>query len=286
MLPTVKLDSATTPDGRTLDLFRHDDDFFIQLAGTVIMSSRAHASEEELARLACATLGDEPAPRILIGGLGLGYTLAATLRLVPPAAKVVVAELLEPVIRWNRTVLGHLAGNPLQDRRVQVVLGDVADLLAAQPEGFDAILLDVDNGPEGLTAEANEGLYGVRGLKTCRVALKPGGVLAVWSAFRSPRFTRALQHVGFKVDEVPCRPRSGARGGARSHVVWVARRPRRDHATGRPPGHRDGRRRPADHGGAKPKPPTRAPAKGRRPARKDGKRRPPRGGGRRGTSDR
>jgi len=223
MLPTVKLDSAPMPNGVPLELFRHDEDFFIQQGTLVVMSSRAHASEEELARQACAGLADRPKPCVLVGGLGLGYTMAEALTLLPKKGTVMVAEILEPVIRWNREILGHLAGHPMQDPRAQVIHGDVADIVLSSTDRFDGIMLDVDNGPDGLICKTNDRLYSPAGLAGIWRALRPNSVVAVWSAFQSTDFTRRLRRAGFAVTEVPFRPRGGTKG-SKSHHIWVARR--------------------------------------------------------------
>jgi len=186
------------------------------------MNSRVHGSEDALGELACAKIADRPRPRVLIGGLGMGYTLSAALHGLGAEGRVVVAELVPTVVVWNRGPLGHLAGHPLQDDRVTVREIDVARITRAEPRAYDAILLDVDNGPKGLTRKGNDRLYGLSGLREVFASLRPGGVLAVWSAGPDPAFTQRLRTVGFKVDEVCVRTR-GARGGAR-HTVWIAER--------------------------------------------------------------
>ena len=220
MRPTIKLDSAQTPDGRTLDLFQHDEEFFIQQGRITVMSSRAHSSEEELARLGLEKVKGRSAPVVLVGGLGLGFTLRATLDCLPKAAKVVVAEIMEPVVRWNREIFGHLAGHPLQDKRVEVHLGDVTELISTSSNQFDAILLDVDNGPEAFVVGTNIDLYTDVGLAICHNALRSGGVLAVWSSHSSKHFTKRLKSSGFNVEECRCSPRG--KKGARSHLLWIA----------------------------------------------------------------
>ena len=183
------------------------------------MNSRVSGSEEALATIALARLHG-PAPRILIGGLGMGFTLRAALAALGPQAGVVVAELVPAVIRWARGAMAEVFGASLADPRVEVREADVADVIAAARSAYDAILLDVDNGPEGLTRDANDRLYDVAGLGTAKAALRAGGILAVWSSAPDRGFTRRLRQAGYDVDEVPVRAR-GKRGGAR-HVLWLA----------------------------------------------------------------
>jgi len=173
-----------------------------------------------LAELACARVADRPRPRVLIGGLGMGYTLASALRQLGAGARVVVAELVPEVVEWNHGPLADLAGHPLQDTRVTVREVDVARILQAEHQAYDAILLDVDNGPDGLSLQSNNWLYSLAGLDAAFAALKPEGVLAVWSASPDRSFTRRLRQAGFAVDEVPVRAR-GQRGGGR-HTIWIA----------------------------------------------------------------
>jgi spermidine synthase len=221
MQPYKTLDCVVTPDGRELVLSRRGDAFHIHIDRDELMASRGHGSEEELARLALAALPHRPAARVLVGGLGMGYTLRAALDAVGPAATVTVAEVFPAVVAWNQGVLGPLAGNPLADPRARVVQADVADALARAETPFDAILLDVDNGPEALTLESNQRLYTPAGLRTLHAALAAGGVLAVWSANDDPRFAHRLEQTGFHVTTRFARARHGK--GAR-HVVFVAQR--------------------------------------------------------------
>lgn len=223
MTPWILLDSAAVPgnDGE-LRLYRRNDEFSIKVVGgSELMNSRVHGSEQALAEQTCARLADSVKPRLLIGGLGMGFTLAAALRHVGDQARVVVAELVPAVVEWNRGLLGECAGHPLQDPRVTVREGDVARVLKAGQQAYDAILLDVDNGPEGLTRRQNDWLYGMDGLNAAYAALRPRGVLAVWSAGPDPAFLQRLRKVGFKVDEV--RVRAHGSKGAR-HIIWFARR--------------------------------------------------------------
>ncbi len=224
MNPWILLDRSPIPgSGGELRLYQRGEEFSIAIAGGgELMSSRVHGSEEALAELACTHLAGHPAPRLLIGGLGMGFTLAAALRHLPASADVLVAELLPAVVEWNRGVLGTLAGHPLDDERARVQVGDVGQLLRAHRRAFDAILLDVDNGPEGLTRRENDWLYSMTGLETAFDALQPGGVLTVWSAGGDPVFTERLRQAGFEVEAQRVRafgPGKGAR-----HTIWIARR--------------------------------------------------------------
>jgi len=223
MTPWTHLDSATVPgNGGELRLYRRGAEFSIKIAGRgELMNSRSHGSEDALAEQTCARLAGCHAPRLLIGGLGMGYTLAAALRCAGDHAQVTVAELVPAVVDWNRGPLGEVAGQPLQDPRVTVYQGDVARVLLDRPQAYDAILLDVDNGPEGLTRSENDWLYGIDGLNAAYAALRPRGVLAVWSAGPDRDFLQRLHKVGFEVDEV--RVRAHGSKGAR-HVIWFARR--------------------------------------------------------------
>ncbi len=217
------LDTGPVPDSTsTMELFERPGEVAIRVDGRELMSSRMHGSEDALADLACDIVGDRPRARILVGGLGMGFTLAAALRRVGPAAQVVVAELVPAVVRWHRGPLGQVAGHPLDDPRAGLFEGDVGAAIREEQGAWDAILLDVDNGPHGLTRVANDWLYGWHGLEAAREALRPGGVLAVWSAAPDAPFTKRLQKAGFDVSVEPVRSR-GKKGGQR-HIVWVARR--------------------------------------------------------------
>jgi len=221
MIPWELLDKAPVPgNSKELRLYRRGREFSIRVNGCELMNSRAHGSEDALAELACARVADRPRPRVLIGGLGMGYTLASALRRLGASARVVVAELVPEVVQWNRGPLADLAGHPLQDTRVTVREVDVARILQAEHQAYDAILLDVDNGPDGLSLQSNNWLYSPAGLDAAFAALKPEGVLAVWSASPDRSFTRRLRQAGFAVDEVPVRAR-GQRGGGR-HTIWIA----------------------------------------------------------------
>jgi spermidine synthase len=218
--PWIVRGRARAEGGGELTLHQRDHEFVIRVDGRELMSSRRHGSEDELARIGCAGLG--PSPRVLVGGLGLGFTLRAALEVLPAGARVVVAELVDAVVAWNRDVLGHLAGHPLRDPRVEVIVGDVADAIRAPGEGFDGILLDMDNGPEALVRADNAALYAPAGLAAVRAALRPGGAVAVWSADRDEAFARALRRAGFdaRVHDVEIVP---GRRGAR-HAIFVGRR--------------------------------------------------------------
>lgn len=217
------LDSARAPGaGGELLFYKRGDEFSIRVSGTELMNSRQHGSEEELAELAVECLRNRQELRLLIGGLGMGYTLASALRCMSPADQVVVAELVPAVVRWNQEHMGHLAGNPLKDPRVQVREMDVAKVMQKEQKAWDAIMLDVDNGPEGLTRKGNNWLYGINGLSAAYFALRPGGVLAVWSAGPDKGFAQRLQKIGYEVNELRVRARR-TRGD--NHTIWLAIRP-------------------------------------------------------------
>jgi spermidine synthase len=213
------LGQTLSPDGTALKLVRRGDEYVILADGAVLMSSRVHGSEEALASFACRRARTLRHPSVLIGGLGMGFTLLATLDLLPPDATVVVAELLPAVVEWNRGPLGPLAGHPLEDVRVRVETGDVAVTLVASPGQFDAVLLDVDNGPAALTASNNAGLYDDRGIAAARAALKKDGVLAVWAAREDRKFEQRLRDGGFDVERQRVRARL-KKGGPR-HTIFL-----------------------------------------------------------------
>ena len=214
------LDRAATPDGRWLTLHHRDGDFFIYLDGEELMSTRATGSEELLAELACRELATLDGPRILIGGLGFGYTLRAALALLPPRAKVLVAEILPAVVDWNRTHLDAIHRQGLEDSRVEIRTGDVWNLLDGRA-GLDAILLDVDNGPSAWCLDSNSRLYSPQGLQQIHRSLAAGGMLAIWSAYSDDAFVKRLAKSGFAVtvERVRARGRKGAR-----HTIFLARR--------------------------------------------------------------
>jgi spermidine synthase len=201
-------------------LRQHDRDFSIKINGQELMNSRQHESELELARLGCAPLADREAPRVLIGGLGLGYTLRQALELLSPQANVVVSELLDAVVEWNREFFGELNGHPLEDERVDLKTGDIVELLSHSKGRFDAILLDIDNGPGAMTDSGNQRLYGRKGILACRRALREQGCLAVWSSESSKPFEQLLMNCGFHVRRFRAPAYKGSK--SLSHFVWVA----------------------------------------------------------------
>lgn len=221
MLPWAIIDCAMTSDGTRLELWRRGAEFSIRAAAGELMSSRTHGSEQLLARLAFGALGQRTGPRVLVGGLGCGFTLAAMLELVDPAARVIVSEISPEVVGWNRTVLGELARRPLDDSRVEVNVGDVAQELAVE-KAFDIILLDVDNGPSAFTRPDNAALYTRTGLSRLRAALRAGGVLGVWSAGDDAEFSRRLRASDLQVTEH--RVRAAQTGRGRRHWIWLAQR--------------------------------------------------------------
>ena len=220
MRPWELLGQTRTPDGEDMSLTRQGSEYVILASGKPLMSSRMHGSEEALAAFGCAGAGARDEPCVLVGGLGMGFTLRATLDLLPPGASVTVAELVPAVVEWNRGPLGPLAGQPLKDKRVRIELGDVAATLRASAQRFDAALLDVDNGPAAFTATRNTRLYDDAGLAAARLALKDAGVLAVWSAWEDRRFEQRLRHAGFTVQVERVRGRL-KKGGPR-HTIFIA----------------------------------------------------------------
>jgi len=218
MVPRLLLDTAPIPGGGELRLFQRGDEFSIMLGNNELMNNRLSGSEEALADMALARIRST-SPRILIGGLGMGFTLRAALAGLSGDAEIVVAELIPAVVAWARGPMAHIFGNSLTDPRVTIIEADVAGLIAQARDGYDAILLDVDNGPDGLTHAANDRLYAAPGLAVARAALRPGGVLAIWSSAPDPHFTRRLGKAGFDVEEVPVRGR-GDRGAR--HIIWIA----------------------------------------------------------------
>ena len=220
MRPWELLRTTVTPDeGRELRLYRRGDEFSIKVGNSLLMNSHVHGSEDALAEQACQRLGQRSRPRVLIGGLGMGFTLAAALQQLGPDAEVVVAELIPAVVTWNRELLSGLAGHPLEDPRVTVHEGDVGRLIRSAREAYDAILLDVDNGPEGLTRRENNSLYSPAGLSAALLALRPQGIFGVWSISPDQRFSKRLQQAGFMVEEIRVRAR-GQHGGGR-HMIWL-----------------------------------------------------------------
>ena len=222
MVPWSLLDTAAVPGGGELRLLRRGAEFSIRLGHNELMNSRLSGSEQALATLACEKLRARKRPHILIGGLGMGFTLRAALAALGTQARITVAELVPAVVAWARGPMAEVFGNSLSDPRVSLHEADVGDLIQSGRSAYNAILLDVDNGPEGLTRQANDVLYDLDGLRAARTALRPGGILAVWSSGPNPNFTRRLRKTGFDVAEVKLRA-TGARGGAR-HVIWIASR--------------------------------------------------------------
>ncbi|TPK73671.1 MULTISPECIES: hypothetical protein [unclassified Mesorhizobium] len=218
MIPWVQLDSAKTPDGgQELRLKRRGSEFSIMLGTNELMNSRLSGSEEALAKLSCSRIAGHRRPRILIGGLGMGFTLRAALAELPDDAVIVVAELVPAVVAWARGPMAGIFAGCLDDPRVTIRECDVGQEIRSG--AWDAILLDVDNGPEGIAYKGNDSLYGAAGLGAARAALKSGGVLAVWSQGPDSGFTRRLKQAGFAVDEV--KTRANGKRGAR-HVIWIA----------------------------------------------------------------
>lgn len=222
VLPWKTLDRAETSDGSDLVLSLRDDQYAIRVDGQELMNSRSHASEEKLAVHGCAGLATKRGARVMIGGLGMGFTARAALDVLPSDAEVDVIELVGAVIRWNREILGHLAGAPLDDPRIRMIEGDVVDTIACADACYDAILLDVDNGPSALTSFKNKRLYSSFGLVSALRALRPGGMLAVWSSYDDNSFTARLREVGFTAETKRVH---ADRGRTKRHVVWLARAP-------------------------------------------------------------
>jgi len=218
--PWIVLGRARTPDGTELTLTCHDSEYLITAGHQSLMSSRAHGSEDALAVLGCRRALTVDRPRVLIGGLGMGFTLRAALDVLPAQALVVVAELVPAVVEWNRGPLGAAADYPLKDPRVRVEERDVAVTIGSATAAFDAILLDVDNGPAAMATASNAGLYDRGGLVRLRASLKPGGILAVWSARDESRFERTLRGAGFEIRREHVRARTNTRGAR--HTILVA----------------------------------------------------------------
>jgi len=224
VIPWVELDTADAPGGRErLRLKQRGTEFSIMLGSNELMNSRLSGSEEALATLSVERIAHAQNPRILIGGLGMGFTLRAALGVLPDDAHVDIAELVPAVVRWARGPMSGIFAGSLDDRRVTVIEDDVARVIGQARALYDAILLDVDNGPDGLTVDANDALYAYSGLAAASAALKPGGVLAIWSAHPDPRFTARLKKSSFEVEEKRVRA-SRSKRGAR-HVIWLATRP-------------------------------------------------------------
>jgi spermidine synthase len=222
MIPLELLDTADLPDGGTLRLMRRGQDFMILFGRNELMSSRLRGSEEALATLAYQRLKGRPRLHMLIGGLGMGFTLRAALGVLPGDAQVTVGELVPKIVEWARGPLAHLFGDSLDDPRVGIEVRDVHAMIAGSRAAYDAILLDVDNGPDGLIHLANDRLYDAEGLRAAYAALKPGGVVAIWSAYPDKAFTDRLRRAGFQVDEAKVRATGGRKGA--HHVIWLGTR--------------------------------------------------------------
>jgi spermidine synthase len=224
MIPWLQLDTARVPGADVqLRLMQRGAEFSMRLGQNELMSSRLSGSEEALATLACRRIEAVKSPHLLIGGLGMGFTLRAALAVLGSDARIMVAELVPAVIAWARGPMADIFGDSLDDPRASIREADVVDVIRSHDSAFDAILLDVDNGPEGLIRKANDALYDLKGLRAIRRALRPGGVLAVWSSGPNPLFSKRLRAAGFDVNEVAVRATT-KRSGSR-HVIWFATKP-------------------------------------------------------------
>jgi len=214
------IDRAILPSGEELTLTEEAGFYMVRADGVPLMSNRAHHSEEHMAVVGCAGLAQKPDARVLVGGLGMGYTARAALDQVGPTGRVVVAEISAQLVAWNGGPLADLAGRPLEDARCELALGDLVSYVASAPEPFDALLLDVDHGPDSFTADGNARLYGRKGLARLATCLRRPGVLVIWSAYQVPAFPRALAAAGFEPETVRVRAR-GTKGGR--HTLYVGR---------------------------------------------------------------
>ena len=215
------IDKAVLPSGEELTLTEEAGYFMVRADGVPLMSNMAHHSEEHMAVIGCAALGEKADARVLVGGLGMGYTARAALDQLPPTGQVVVSEISPQLVTWNRGPLAELADRPLDDPRLVLEVGDLVAYLASTPKPFDAILLDTDHGPDSFTAEGNARLYSRKGLARLRACLRPGGTLVIWSAYQVPSFPRKLASAGFATEVVRVRAR-GSKGGR--HTLFVGRR--------------------------------------------------------------
>ena len=224
MIPWEEIDRAEVPGGEgEVILRKRGTEFSIRTATTELMNSRLHGSEDAQAELTCSRIKRKSDQRILVGGLGMGYTLAAALQHSDDDSHITVAELIPAVVRWNRQHLGHLTGEPLNDPRVSIQEEDVAQTIKRKKSAWDAILLDVDNGPDGLTQKANDRLYSIAGLKNSFAALRPGGILAVWSSGPNEPFTRRLKQCQFQTETITVRAHKPGKGAR--HTIWLAGKP-------------------------------------------------------------
>lgn len=221
MIARELVGTAAVPDGDPLRLFRRGDEFTIAMGGNELMSSRMSGSEEALAEMSCDRLHHDAIPHLLIGGYGMGFTLRTALARLGADARITVAELVPAIIDWARGPMTSMTAGCLDDPRVEIQLTDVAQVISAATRRYDAILLDVDNGPDGLTRVGNDRLYSAGGLARAKAALRPGGILAIWSAAPDPRFSRRLKDAGFQVEEISVRARSNGKGAR--HLIWFAR---------------------------------------------------------------
>ena len=225
MIPWETIDQAEVPGfDETVTLRKRGDEFSIRTPETELMNSRIHGSEEELAKETISRLKSQDSLDILIGGLGMGYTLAEALKHTGQQTRITVAELIPAIVEWNRTHMGHLSGSPLDDTRVRVETGDVMTLINKKAAAWNAILLDVDNGPKGLTRKSNDRIYSRSGLEKSYRALVPGGILSVWSAADDPAFTRRLKQCRFSVETIRVRARKPGKGAR--HTIWLAQKTR------------------------------------------------------------
>jgi spermidine synthase len=222
MKPTIQIATTKAPDGTNISLYEHDGDYAIYADRQQLMSSRQHESECELARLGCERIASHRAPTLLIGGLGMGYSLRQALDLLSPKATIVVSELLPDIIRWNREIIGSLCDHPIRDSRVSIENRDVLAVMKASPATFDAILLDVDNGPHAFTTDSNQALYTASGIRTCMRSLHSKGCLAIWSAGKDKRFEQLLRHMQLHVKAYPAAASKSSKRFSR--WIWVASR--------------------------------------------------------------
>lgn len=219
MKPTKQIDTTLAPDGTEIYLYEHDGDYTIHAGREQLMSSRQHESERELARLGCERIADHRSPHLLIGGLGMGYTLRQALDMLSPQANITVAELLPAIVRWNRDILGPLCHHPLRDKRVVIQIRDVQEVLRKAQSGYDAILLDVDNGPQAMTTRGNHFLYTREGMKMCLSALNNKGCLAIWATSRDVRFENNLRRLRLHVETFPVPSHRSAKRFSRQIIV-------------------------------------------------------------------